>query len=252
MSERATFDAVLWSFVALGAITFLVLLLVPAPYGRHVRRGFGPSVGSTAGWVAMEATAALVPPVIFLRAPGPLGPVPWVFLALWEVHYVYRAFVYPFRRRDAGAMPALVVAMGMAFNLANGWLNARWLAGLGPPLEPGWLSGPRFLAGSALFLAGLAAHVHSDEVLLALRGRGEVGYAIPQRGLHRLVASPNYLGEIVEWIGFAVLTASPAAAAFAFWTAANLVPRAFANLRWYRRTFPAYPRRRRALVPFVL
>lgn len=57
---------------------------------------------------------------------------------------------------------------------------------------------------------------------------------------------------IVEWTGFAVLTWSPAAAAFAFWTAANLVPRALANLRWYRRTFPDYPRSRRALVPFLL
>jgi hypothetical protein len=252
MSERALFDGLLRALVVLGALTFLALLHVVAPYGRHVRRGFGPLVSGTAGWVLMESTAALVPVAIFLLARAPLGPVPWIFLALWEAHYLYRAFVYPFRRRNAGEMPVLVVAMGMLFNLANGYLNARWLSHFGPALDLSWLAGPRFLAGLCLFAAGFAVHLHSDQVLLDLRARGVGGYSMPQRGLHRLVASPNYLGELVEWAGFAILTWSPAAAVFVFWTAANLVPRALANLRWYRRTFPDYPPHRRALVPFVL
>jgi hypothetical protein len=251
MDERTVFDATLRILAALGAVTFVALLFVVAPYGRHVRRGFGPSVNGTLGWVLMESVAALVPPALFL-AGEPAGPVPWVFLGLWELHYLYRAFVYPFQRRSAGSMPAIVVGLGLVFNLANGWLNGRWLSHFAPPLDVSWLAGPRFLVGLALFVAGFVAHVHSDRVLLALRARGDAGYAIPQRGLHRLVASPNYLGELVQWIGFAVLTASPAAAVFALWTAANLVPRAVSNLRWYRETFPEYPRGRRALVPFVL
>ncbi len=252
MTERALFDGILWGFVGLGAVTFLALLLVVAPYGRHVRRGFGPLVSGTVGWVAMESTAAVVPVLVYLAAPRPLGPVPWVFLALWESHYLYRAFVYPFRRRAAGVIPVLIVGMGMFFNLVNGYLNARWLSFFAPPVGLEWLSSARFLAGLALFVVGFAVNQHSDAVLLALRARGEDGYAIPQRGLHRLVASPNYFGELVEWAGFAVLTWSPAAAVFVYWTAANLVPRALANLRWYRATFPDYPRERRALVPFLL
>jgi len=39
---------------------------------------------------------------------------------------------------------------------------------------------------------------------------------------------------------------------FAGFTAANLVPRAIANHRWYRRQFDDYPAERRAVVPFVL
>ncbi|HET6437169.1 MAG TPA: DUF1295 domain-containing protein [Anaeromyxobacter sp.] len=252
MSERTLFNWTLRAFVGLGAVTFLVLLSVDAPYGRHLRRGFGPLMGGALGWVLMEGMAAVVPLAAFLLAGEALGPVPWIFLALWEVHYVYRAFVYPFRRRAAGSMPVLVVGMGMLFNLLNGYLNGRWLSHFGPRPGPGWLLGPRFWAGLALFALGLAANQHSDEVLFDLRARGQGGYAVPQRGLHRLVASPNYLGELVEWSGFALLTWSPAAAAFVFWTAANLVPRALANLRWYRRTFPDYPRRRRAIVPFLL
>lgn len=252
MSERALFDLTLGALAGLAVVTFGVLLLVVAPYGRHGRRGFGPLVGGTAGWVGMESAAAVVFAVAFLVAAAPRGPVPWVAAALWEAHYAYRAFVYPFRRKRPGALPVLIVAAGIVFNVVNGYLNGRWLSRLAPPYPAGWLGGPRFLGGLALFVLGLAVNLHSDQVLLDLRARGERGYAVPQRGLHRWVASPNYLGELVEWIGFAILTASPAAAVFALWTAANLVPRALANLRWYRRTFPDYPRRRRALVPFVL
>jgi hypothetical protein len=249
MAERDLLAAVLWTLGVSGAVTFVALLFVVAPYGRHARRGFGPMLNGTAGWVLMESTAAVVPLATYLVAGATRGAVAWVFLALWEVHYLYRAFVYPFRRKVAGELPALVVALGMAFNLLNGWANGAWLSHLGPPVGPGWLVDPRFLAGLVLFVAGLAANLHSDQVLLDLRARG---YAVPQRGLHRLVASPNYLGELVEWTGFAVLTWSPAAAVFVLWTAANLVPRAIANLRWYRRTFPDYPRARRAIVPWLL
>ena len=66
------------------------------------------------------------------------------------------------------------------------------------------------------------------------------------------MSCPNYLGEIVEWIGWAILTWSLAGASFAVWTAANLAPRALSNHRWYREQFTDYPPARRALIPFVL
>ena len=41
-------------------------------------------------------------------------------------------------------------------------------------------------------------------------------------------------------------------AAFALYTAANLLPRALASHSWYREQFPDYPAQRRALLPFLL
>ena len=41
----------------------------------------------------------------------------------------------------------------------------------------------------------------------------------------------------MEWTGFAILTASPAAWVFVWWTFANLVPRADAIHRRYREEF---------------
>ncbi len=66
------------------------------------------------------------------------------------------------------------------------------------------------------------------------------------------MSAPNYLGEMTQWIGWALLTWSLAGASFAVWTIANLLPRALANHRWYRETFEDYPESRKAVVPFLL
>jgi steroid 5-alpha reductase family enzyme len=136
----------------------------------------------------------------------------------------------------------------------NGYLNGRWLFTFAPAGQYGvaWLADPRFVLGAALFLAGYLINQHADKVLLDLRRPGETGYKIPRGGLYRLVSCPNYLGEIVEWSGFALASWSLPGLGFAIWTVANLLPRAVAHHRWYRETFPEYPAERRALIPFVL
>jgi protein-S-isoprenylcysteine O-methyltransferase Ste14 len=91
----------------------------------------------------------------------------------------------------------------------------------------------------------------ADRTLRKLRGPGETGYKIPRGGAYTWVSCPNYLGEIVEWLGWALATWSPAGLAFAAYTAANLVPRALANHRWYRERFPDYPAERRAVIPYL-
>jgi 3-oxo-5-alpha-steroid 4-dehydrogenase 1 len=97
----------------------------------------------------------------------------------------------------------------------------------------------------------LLVNVHSDHVLRALRAPGESGYKVPFGGAFTYVSAPNYLAEIVEWLGFALAAQTLAAWAFAAFTFANLAPRALANHRWYREKFPEYPARRRALIPFL-
>jgi protein-S-isoprenylcysteine O-methyltransferase Ste14 len=87
--------------------------------------------------------------------------------------------------------------------------------------------------------------------LRRLRAAGDPGYRVPQGGLYRWISCPNYLGEIVQWAGWALATWSLPGLAFAVWTAANLVPRARANQQWYRQRFADYPPERRALIPWV-
>lgn len=237
---------------ALAAATAAALLAMPAPYGRHAREGWGPTLPARQAWMLMEAPASLGFLAVHLLGPHRAEPVPLLLLGLWQLHYAQRAFLYPLRLAPtARPMPSTVVALGAAFNTFNAWLQARQVATLGAyPAE--WLTDPRFLAGTALFAAGYAVNRHADAILLGLRRAHPGVYTIPHGGLYRWVSCPNYLGEIVQWLGWALLTASGAGLAFATYTAANLVPRALDHHRWYRARFPDYPPERRALVPYLL
>ncbi|HXU72072.1 MAG TPA: DUF1295 domain-containing protein [Polyangia bacterium] len=251
MTEAVFFRDLLIGMLVLSAVVFTVLFLITAPYGRHTRAGWGPTVSSTAGWILMEAPASLGFLLFYWRGEHRAELAPLALLCLWQLHYANRAFLYPFRRRGGDKpMPLTVALLGVAFNLANTYLNARWVSHFGH-YPDGWLLGPRFVGGAAIFLVGFAINQHADEVLRNLRAPGERGYKIPHGGLYRFVSAPNYFGELVEWSGFALAAWSPAALVFVVWTAANLAPRAWANHQWYRRTFADYPTGRRALVPFL-
>ena len=253
MTEKDLFQILLYSWFALSVVVFLMLLFISAPYGRHGRTGWGPRVPGRLGWIIMELPAVLVIAACYVMAPRPPGVVAWVFLAMWQIHYLYRALIYPFRLRTGSqrSMPLMVALMGVFFNGGNGYLNGRFLTALSPGHELSWLADPRFLAGVALFVVGLAINHHSDHVLLNLRKPGETGYKIPTGGAYRWVSCPNYLGEMLEWSGWALATWTLPGLAFAVWTAANLVPRALTHHRWYKSKFPDYPRGRRAVIPFI-
>jgi len=253
MTERQLFWYLVVGWLVVAPVIFVVLRFVSAPYGRHARGGWGPTLDATVAWILMEAPAPLGVALLFVLGDRTTSPTAIVFLALWELHYLHRAFVFPLRRRGGGKRtPLVIVAFALVFNCANAYLIGRWLFAFGPDLGTAWLLDPRFLAGAALFLGGLVVNVHADEVLRRLRAANPTGYGRPEGGLYRLVSCPNYLGELVEWGGFALLTFSLPGLVFALWTAANLVPRALAHHRWYRRSFPDYPARRKAVVPFLL
>lgn len=235
----------------LAALTFVGLVFVVAPYGRHGRAGWGPTVPARIGWLVMESPASLLFLVVYAAGSHRAEFVPLLLLLLWQTHYLQRTFVYPFLMRGGARMPVSLMLLAIAFNILNAYLNARWISQLGT-YPPRSLTDPRFLAGAALFLCGLTLNLSADRTLRLLRRPGGSGYRIPQGGAYRWVSCPNYLGEILEWIGWALATWSPAGLAFALFTVANLAPRAVANHRWYRGTFPDYPPHRRALIPYVL
>ena len=235
----------------LAAATFVGLLFVVAPYGRHGRSGWGPTVPARIGWLVMESPAPLVFLGVYLAGSHRADLVPLLFLLLWQAHYVQRSFVYPLIMRGGARMPASVMSLAIAFNVLNASINARWVSEFGN-YPSSWVTDPRFGVGVAVFVGGYALNLSADRTLRELRRPGESGYRIPQGGAYRLVSCPNYLGEIVEWCGWAIATWSLPGLAFAVYTAANLAPRAIANHRWYLDRFPDYPRQRRALIPYLL
>ncbi len=250
--DPSAYRGALIAYLVLTVATAIALSFVSAPYGRHERPGWGPTLPARVAWILMEAPASLAFLGFYLLGEQRGALVPLVLLGLWQIHYAQRAFVFPFlMRMKASRAPLLIPALAIAYNLLNAYTNALWVSHFGR-YDAGWLTDPRFLVGVALFVGGYAVNRWADQVLARLRAPGEVGYKIPHGGLYRWISCPNYLGEIVEWFGWALLTWSPAGLCFALYTTANLAPRAFVNHRWYQRRFPDYPPERKALVPYLL
>lgn len=252
MTEERLHGMIVWAVLVMAAFTFLYLLRRTAPYGRHyVSTELRPHIPARLAWIIMELPAPLLFLVVFFYGKHGFQLVPLLFLVMWQGHYLNRTFVYPFRVRASGRkMPLLLVASGFFFNVINAYINARFISEFGEYAND-WLADPRFLIGVSIFLFGLVLNLHADNTLIRLRQSNETGYAIPHGGGFRFVSCPNYLGEILEWLGWAVATWSPCGLVFFLFTVANLAPRARSNHRWYLETFSNYPAHRRALIPRI-
>lgn len=242
------------AFIGIGLAVgvFISLFFINAPYGRHARKGWGTTLNARLGWFIMELPSVALFAFFFFKGSVPKNIILILFFALWEMHYVHRALIYPLRLRNSKKqMPILIAFFGMLFNIANSSLNGYYLFLRSTPYTTAWLQNPRFLLGVVLFIAGFSINLWSDSILRSLRKPGDTGYSIPSGGLFRWVSCPNYLGEIVEWIGWALATWSLPGVFFAVWTISNLMPRARANHTWYKKEFPDYPEERKALIPGI-
>ena len=260
------FKLLLIGMTILAVVVFVSLFFVDAGYGKFYTKRWGPSVGNRLGWILMEAPAFLLMLLLYLHwevrdsqlstTHHPLST--FLFLLLFELHYFHRSFIFPFLLRGKSRMPLVIVLMGVLFNSINAFMQAGWLFCLSKQLSPypytaDWLLSPQFIVGTLVFFAGMGINMHSDYVIRHLRKAGDTRHYLPNRGLYRYVTSANYFGEFVEWCGFALLTWSWSGVVFAFWTFANLGPRAHRIYRRYQQEFPdqmaAHPRKR--MIPYV-
>ena len=251
MNEFTFFCIILTiSFIVAGG-TFIALFFISAPYGRHVRRGWGSLLPNWLGWMLMESVSPLMMLVLFIIGAAFKNTTTIVFLLMWQAHYIQRAFVYPFLLRNGKKkMPLAIPLIAMVFNLGNAYVNGRYLFHFsGNRYNTDWLLDPRFIVGTTLFTIGFIINRWADNSLRNLRQPGEIDYKIPYGGLYRYISCPNYFGEILEWFGWAIATWSLPGLTFAVWTFANLAPRAQAHHKWYHERFSEYPLDRKALIP---
>jgi len=251
--EKSTFDLLVWLWTATAIIIFLVLLFVTAPYGRHSKKTWGLTIPDRVGWFIMEFPALIIFLYFIISGKAEKTITIWIIGSLYAIHYVNRAVIYPWRIRVRGKqMPLIIALMAVFFNLVNASFLGYYTGTLETHYNTEWLSDPRFISGLLIFLAGMAINMTSDEKLIHLRKKNNNGYQIPRGGLFSKVSCPNFLGEIVEWGGYALLCWSLPAFSFFVWTFCNLVPRALSHHRWYRSYFPDYPKERKAVFPYFL
>lgn len=205
------------------------------------------------GWMIMEFSALFVFLFFFLSGSMQKYPAQWIFLGLWIIHYVQRTFIYPLRIKTKGKkMPVVIVVFALIFNAINGYVNGYYLGTPSDHYDVSWLNDPRFILGTTFFFSGMLINWFSDTKLIHLRKKDKNGYSIPDGGLFRLVSCPNFFGEMIEWLGFALLTWCLPAFSFFLWTIVNLIPRALAHHTWYKQQFDNYPLERKAVIPYLL
>jgi len=249
--QRTLFYTLLNTEFIMAVIIFVFLIFITAPYGRFQRKGWGPSISSKFAWIIMEFPSFALP-LLFMFTSS-FSPISIVFVIIWQSHYFHRTFIYPFRISDPRKpFSVLIMTWGFIFNLINSFVNFYFIFRIRPLTGFSWFTSWNFIIGFSLFVLGYIINKSSDSILRSLRKENKNSYSIPDKGLFRWISTPNYLGEIFEWAGWALLTLSVSGLAFLIFTIANLAPRAVKIHRWYQMHFDNYPKERKAIIPYLL
>lgn len=253
------FQNMVYFVFAFTAFMLCVLMFLDAPYGKqdgaNRSKLWGPNLPLKTSWLLLETPVFFSFAIFFFLGDNWHHIAPIILFILWEGHYFHRTFIYPFTLKP-GKNPgfrAVILAMGIPLNALNGLINGLYLSQYGEHLwTVEWLYDPRFIIGLMLFAGGRYLTKQSDDILSNLRKPGETGYKIPQGGGFKWVSNPHYLGELLQWTGFAIACWSLPALAFVCITASNLIPKAMSNQRWYHDKFENYPKERKALLPYII
>lgn len=240
---------------SVAVVVFVALFFVNAGYGKFYNKNWGPTIDNHPGWFLMEAPVFVAMLALWWLSDRRTDYVRLVFLLLFEAHYFHRSFIFPLHLRGHSRMPLAIVGMGALFNTLNAFMQGGWIFFISPadmyPVE--WLRSMPFIAGTVVFAAGMFINIQSDTIIRNLRQPGDTAHYLPKGGMFRYVAGANYLGEFMEWAGFALLTWSWAGAVFALWTFANLAPRAARTHDLYATEFPEEfdPQKVKRIIPFI-
>ncbi len=244
-----TFNLICLIWAIIGVSTFILLQFVRAPYGRHIKKGWGPEISNKIGWIIMELPSFLI--VLYFFIISNQSTYAQMLSIIWLIHYFNRTFIYPFRIRTRGKkMPLAITISAVFFNLINAGLNGYFLS-VFEQYDSNSFQSWNFYVGISLFIISFITNQISDNILIHLRKPGETGYKIPRGFLFTYISCPNHLSEILQWAGFALMAWNYPATCFLIWTMSNLIPRAASHHKWYKEKFKDYPINRKALFPKI-
>ncbi|XGW19023.1 hypothetical protein V3C99_003103 [Haemonchus contortus] len=247
VSELIVINWLSWLMIISGVFVMVSLLLgMRAVYGRYtIQSSF--TIPTRYAWFIQELPSFVIPVYYIVGCRSVAG---FIVLAAFIIHYFNRTFIYPFQLKSGNGSPWFICLSAIAFCTWNGYLQGSYHGQYYDPSS--FFSNCLTFIGMSMFAMGMFINIHSDSILRSLRKPGETGYKIPRGGLFEYVSGANFVGEIVEWAGFAIMSGSLPAMAFAIFTACNIGPRAIQHHQWYLSKFPDYPRDRKAVIPFVL
>jgi len=234
------------------------------------------------GWAIMETPGPLMVLYCMLSIPPSLGLTVhdlswtnWTMAGMYTLHYIYRAWLFPFLQPSMSPIHAVPFLGAIAFNTINGLCIGGWLAGYGPRSTVDDWAGHLYRIEIGLVVWGwslLGNMFHDDDLReirrAALRMQKEKAvkdnkpiegvdkvYMLPKNGLFHFILYPHYLCEWLEWTGFWVVGGLDCAPArnFLINEVATMLPRALSGKRWYVQKFgQERVGNRKAIIPGIL
>lgn len=255
-TDLATFETFIYIWVLINLFTGLPIYIskMMPMSGRSEKTWLSwmGDINKKTGWIIMEIPILIVVITFFYIGTNPLN-ISAVMVAAFCIHYCNRALIYPYRiKANDKTMPIMIMLFSTTFYIVNGYIIGHYFGTL-KTYSIEWLSDPRFIIGALMFFGGLTLNITSDNILLNLRKPGETGYKIPQGGMFKYVSCPHYLGEMIEWTGFAIMTWSLPGLAYAVIVITPLFGQARNTHQWYLDKFgDDYPKNRKAIFPGLM
>ena len=266
-----------WGFetLACGAIVLISVLAwlqnifdIKTGYGKFLIPSSRFLVSSSVAWMIYESPNLIFSCYFLVFKNFPMKIPNLVLLALFMTHYVHRAIIYPLKLRgNSRKYPLELASTAVFFCTFNGYYQSFSLRNL-CIYNDDWIYTWNFTFGIIIFIMGMFINIKSDNILLKMKRRRienllkekkDVNlettnkiYSVPHEFLFQYVASPNYFGECLEWLGYGIAGWSFNGFVFFFTTFSILLSRALLNRQWYRKNFPEYPKNIKAMVPFIV
>jgi len=198
--------------------------------GELVVKDLGPQVAWRTvfvieyfGPILFHVLVPLVRPYIYFIPPfaykneseTPMTQVQWLLFALFHLHFLKREYETVFVHKfSANTMPARNIVRNSAFY----WLISGLLCAL-DIYAPGNMSSrdelvPLDYVGLALFAIGETCNWIVHQHLASLRKPGGTEKGIPHCIGSSLVTSPNYMFEVLAWVGVILISRSWAVVVF--------------------------------------
>jgi hypothetical protein len=215
------------------------------PYSK-----FGTEVGvnSRTGLALAYTTPIIIYMAFWIEGGAPQSPYHLVVLGTFLLHFIRRIleilFVSSYSRPTSlrALVPIALLYGGAAASSAFFQVHTS-----GQPT-----SSPTFMLGAVVFGLGELLNGYHHWLLARLRLQGVHTYVVPHGGLFGWVASPHYFGEVLSFVGYAMMSDLLPVWGNALVVFAYLSARANSTLKWYQGEMPLrIPAGWRRLVPFV-
>jgi very-long-chain enoyl-CoA reductase len=192
-------------------------------------------------------TLIVFPAVVYYRAHALSGAVV-LPMALWSFHFARRTLEsLALHRYGKPAVPWSDAIQEYLYYWGFAGWTAWWMTREGYAVS----TGSMLYAGLALYGVGELGNLATHVMLARLRPKGGKERVIPRGFLFELVSCPNYLFEILTWLGFALV--ADVRPAWAFFVVGTLILADWARKRHaaYLEQFKDYPKKRKRLLPLV-